>query len=595
MKLKSLKLKNFRSYQKEIKIEFEDITALIGRNDIGKSTILEALEIFFNNKTVKIDKKDLNINALDKVIEISCEFIDLQDEVIIDALAKTNLKEEYLLNSNGNLEIIKQFNIKGNTLKENIFIKANYPQNEELKDLILQNNTSLKKKAKPLDGYLDIDQRNNSELRKFIYGQTKNLILKEQNILLKNDSKNIYDSLSKEFPLFVLFQSDRASSDEDSEVQDPMKIAVKEAIDGVQDKLDAIMLEVQNRAKEIASKTLEKLQEFNKELAQELTPTFKEEPKWANIFKLSLETDQVPLNKRGSGVKRLILLSFFRAQAEKVSTEGEGRGVIYAIEEPETSQHPHHQKMLIDAFLEIVNNSDKHQVILTTHVPEIAKLIPIKNLRLVKFEEESKTVIFNEDRVYEEIILELGIHEKFENNSIDRLFCVEGPNDIECLSHLIEILKIPNREKLIFIPLGGGTLEQWVRNRYLQKLNLPETHLYDNDVSKYLESAKEVNLRTDGSKAFVTKRRELENYIPKDLLEKFFKISLPKINDTDDVPELIRERLAKKIKVGSKEKPLKISKIKQKINKNVAKMLTSDILNTSDSEGVTEIKSWFTS
>ena len=55
----------------------------------------------------------------------------------------------------------------------------------------------------------------------------------------------------------------------------------------------------------------------------------------------------VPVNKRGSGARRLILLSFFRAQAERAAG---GKEVIYAIEEPETSQHPDNQRALAEAL-----------------------------------------------------------------------------------------------------------------------------------------------------------------------------------------------------------------------------------------------------
>ena len=41
-------------------IPISNLTTFIGRNDIGKSTILEALENFFNNKLVQIDIDDLN-------------------------------------------------------------------------------------------------------------------------------------------------------------------------------------------------------------------------------------------------------------------------------------------------------------------------------------------------------------------------------------------------------------------------------------------------------------------------------------------------------------------------------------------------------
>ena len=49
MKIDSIKLKNFRGYRSETEINFNDLTVFVGKNDIGKSTILEALDIFFND------------------------------------------------------------------------------------------------------------------------------------------------------------------------------------------------------------------------------------------------------------------------------------------------------------------------------------------------------------------------------------------------------------------------------------------------------------------------------------------------------------------------------------------------------------------
>lgn len=49
MKLHSVKIENFRSYKDVIEVTFDNLTAFVGRNDIGKSTVLEALDIFFND------------------------------------------------------------------------------------------------------------------------------------------------------------------------------------------------------------------------------------------------------------------------------------------------------------------------------------------------------------------------------------------------------------------------------------------------------------------------------------------------------------------------------------------------------------------
>ena len=89
MKIESIKIKNFRSYKEEKVICFDDLTVLVGRNDIGKSTILEALDIFFNDGggVIKIDKTDLNIQASkngDNETVISVCFSELPESIIID-------------------------------------------------------------------------------------------------------------------------------------------------------------------------------------------------------------------------------------------------------------------------------------------------------------------------------------------------------------------------------------------------------------------------------------------------------------------------------------------------------------------------------
>lgn len=92
MILKKLILKNFRGYS-NIEIEFDNkLNVIIGKNDIGKSTILEALEIFFNNETVKIDISDYNVFATNNKMSIGCVFkIEKSKEYIIDTIP-TNLE-----------------------------------------------------------------------------------------------------------------------------------------------------------------------------------------------------------------------------------------------------------------------------------------------------------------------------------------------------------------------------------------------------------------------------------------------------------------------------------------------------------------------
>ena len=160
-------------------------------------------------------------------------------------------------------------------------------------------------------------------------------------------------------------------------------------------KFEQIATEVQAQLNDVAARTLEKLKEMHPELAESINPVIPsaDSLKWADVFKsVSISGDDgIPINKRGSGVKRLILLNFFRAEAERRKASNNIPSIIYAIEEPETSQHSEHQKKLIRAFQEL-SKSDKTQVIITTHSAPLVKELEFSNLRLVIDENGAKGI-----------------------------------------------------------------------------------------------------------------------------------------------------------------------------------------------------------
>jgi len=311
MKLKTLKLYNFRSYQGEIVIPFDDLTTLVGRNDVGKSSILDALGIFFEHPLCKFEAEDRCVSSEDcSKVRIGCIFNELPSELIIDANAKTTLADEFLLNEDNDLEIHKIF--KGTTKASiDVVAIAKHPTAENAKDLLLKKNPDLKKIAGKLGVLEQTDQRSNVALRKAIWNAIGDLQLERSKIPLnKEDAKTILEKLESHFPIYALFRADRPSNDSDAEVQDPMKIAVRQAMAELEPELEKIKDQVKERALEVASRTVDKLRDFDDSLANELKPIFQTEPKWDTIFKLSLiDADKIPLNKRGSGVRRLVLLS----------------------------------------------------------------------------------------------------------------------------------------------------------------------------------------------------------------------------------------------------------------------------------------------
>lgn len=392
MKLDQVIIENFRSYKNRITVDINDLTVFVGKNDIGKSTILEALDIFFNEGKglIKVDKDDINKESAlegNSDIIIGAVFSDLPASLIIDATNSTTLDDEYLLNKDGKLEIVKKFPNAG---KEKVFVKAHHPTNPNCSDLLLKKISDLKKL---MTDEMSCDDKTRSALiRKSIWDHySDNLDLQEIEIELgKLDEKNIWDQLKTCLPLYAIFQSDRKNSDGDNEIQDPMKLAVQEILkdQSLIDSLNQVAQKVEEKLQEVAGSTLEKLKEMNPEVANNLTPVIPSPGslKWADVFKnVSITGDQdIPINKRGSGVKRLILLNFFRAEAERRRNESAATAdMIYAIEEPETSQHPSHQSQLIEAFKALAK-ANNTQIMLTTHSPAIVKLLDFEHLKLIQ-------------------------------------------------------------------------------------------------------------------------------------------------------------------------------------------------------------------
>lgn len=563
MRLKTISIRGFRPFLDEVTIPIDDLTVFIGRNDVGKSSILEAIGVFLG--TVKIEPQDCNVYSQDKIIEITCEFDQIPQSIVLDATAQTTLEKEYLLTSRKTLKIKKRWDCSGSRPKEEVFICAYHPTLKGYNDLLTLTNSQLKTRLREIGiSEEGVDLRSNPAIRQAIWRSCPDLKLQEIDIPVNaSDAKSIWEQVSKLLPFYALFKSDRPSQDSDSEVQDPMKLAIQTALAEVRADLDRISEIVKEKALEIARRTHEQLRKFDDKLASELHPEFKQDPQWDKAFSICMQTeDGIPLNKRGSGIRRLVLISFFRAEAERRRVEHPERSIIYAIEEPETSQHPNNQKLLLSA-LEELSQEDGCQVLLTTHSPGLANLVPLNSLRYVEQVNRGQIrVRQGDDQVFQDIIASLGI---VPDQRVKILICVEGPTDVKALKHMSHILHttydsslpdLSTDSRVAFVVLGGGTLEHWVNEHYLRPLGLPEVHIYDSD-SQYQGACMTVNSRGDGSWAVQLSKKEIENYLHPDAIHRTLGISVS-FGDTDDVPSLVQSALAKQ---GRRFKESRIKKM----------------------------------
>lgn len=616
MKLKSIILENFRSFSARIKVDVGDLTALIGKNDAGKSTILEALEIFFNNSLVKIDPNDCNVFSQTKTVTIGCVFGEIPDKILLDSATLTNLSDEFLLNEDGDIEIHKVFDCSLKAPKSKNILVAKHPTLNNYQDLLVLKQAELKKRIKDLKIEGVLGNASMARMRRAIW-ETKSrdeLMLSMTEITLdKDNGTKIWDGLNKSFPLYALFQSDRSSKDSDDEVQDPMKIAVDEAIQSVQDQLEVIKQQVITKATEVAQRTLSQLQTIKPDLANQLSPKLISEPKWEG-FKLSLiGDDDIPINKRGSGARRLVLLSFFMAEAEKRKEDGGCSDVIYAIEEPETSQHPNHQELLVNTLIEL---SESCQVLLTTHVPALAGLLSVDSLRYITKENGQPVIQSGSDEVYKQICQDLGVlpypSDQIQANNIKVIVCVEGKHDISFLNNICRILRIqdpsvPDVEtdsRIIILPLGGSNLKTWAQNNFLRSFQIPEIHIYDRDDAnnpQYQSACDEVNNRGDNSWATLTSKREMESYLHPDAINTELSLTITAsdiVANNDNVPELIVNRIQSnpvhplRQKICRRQTPKeRKNEAKKLLNNQVVLCMTIAMLAQSDPQN--DIKSWF--
>ena len=78
MRLHTIQLKNFRCVTDQT-LTVNGVTALVGRNGAGKSTFLQALEVFYTNGAAKLSPEDFYDRCLEEPVEITLTWIGLSD------------------------------------------------------------------------------------------------------------------------------------------------------------------------------------------------------------------------------------------------------------------------------------------------------------------------------------------------------------------------------------------------------------------------------------------------------------------------------------------------------------------------------------
>lgn len=551
MQLEKVIIEGFRSYTDRRAIDIGQLTALIGANDIGKSTVLEALDAFFNDVADVQDKSTLNEG---KEFTIGCVFSGLPATINLDAGAETTLSAEYLLNANDKLEIYKVWKCTATKAEvERIYARSRAPGAAAANNLLFKKRDELRVIVDEMG--LEANKARNPDMRAAIYGHLEaegRLELQDQEIDLDRpkdktghleDARKIWKKLKdRHLPVYSLFKSEHVRGDKETAVRSPLDATLKAALKELEDELAPLAEQVEQKVRDTTKRTLDRLKRDYPEVAKNLVPDYKP-PSWSKAFDLDVlrGDDDVPLNKRGAGVRRLVVLAFFQAEAEKRRRDrADGPSVppvIYAVEEPETSQHPDFQRTIISALQALADAGD--QVLVTTHVPGLAELLPTHSIRFIDRVEGSTTPRIRNGGESAEVLQEaaqsLGVlPSAIPVQGAQVAVWVEGKSDVWVLDAFVqrfgEAGSLPEGidQGKIYYVIGesGDKLKAFINGEYLAALGLPQFYLLDSDKEAADHDGKPVpqevtdriavwENRKEGPPMALrrTRKREIENYL----------------------------------------------------------------------------------
>ena len=537
MKLKKLIIENYKGINNKIDITIHNFNCIVGKNDVGKSTILKAIDAFINDNGPTADDK--NIYNESNLISVEMQFDAEKQEVVFDETLPVTFEDEDFVNQEGLLSVKKTWDITNKTIKPEWYIYRKKYNDDDFSMLIEKDLKRLCQKYQ-LEPNQDEGNRGMRNLLRNFYNENDfgySYDYEKLQTTGQTRSKKIFDAIKQMLPNFEYFRADKSLSDSDTSVQKYFK-----------DKA-LTLLKTEIDTNDIESKIKEKIGESLGNITDKINSVLSENEQisaqidfdWAKListsFKCKQEEANIPLSSRGDGFRRITMMSYFEMLAEEKKAD---KDVIFGFEEPETFLHPGTQRLLYQKLHALMENG--YQVAITTHSPNIVAETNLSDIIFVT-KAENYQVFQNDNIDIKEIVEELGIKSDsgiisvFDN--VKCLFLVEGPDDIVAMKHLA--LEYKNNHKIehdfdelnvVLIPVGGcDSIKHWTNFNTITKLGKPYFIYLDSDkVSQAMDSPNMTKLVKYGyteQNCAVSRKREIENYIP----DSYYKTLNPPIND----------------------------------------------------------------
>ena len=439
MKISQIQIKGFRNF-KEVVVNIEEKTLIIGANDVGKTNLLYALRILLDRTLSEqdIEPQDSDFYAYEDTNEFSIvvKFVSVSENV--EARFKGAVSDDK--------EMFLAFEAK-------------------------RDNDTRQKKYEFLSGK-DVDSLEARAGRDY---------LKTLNIRYISSYRDLFSFIKREKNL--LMNEAKEARTESEEGSDKAKIT-----------------EVDTKIKEI-NKTIseiEYIQKATKGLNEELKELSFHHTSQEVIFsiggydvqnfidnaQLSSQVNGNTLSLGGDGRNNQIFMALWAAK-NKLDKDP-ALTTIFAVEEPEAHLHPHQQRKLA----EYLSSKIKSQVIITTHSPQILSMFsPNSIVRLYMRQSETKIASNGCSTVIDEALVDFGFRmsvlpaEAFFANVV---FLVEGPSEVTFYSTLGKKLFDIDRYNVSILGVSGIDFSPFVK--VLKALEIPFVIRTDNDIFKIPKS-----------------------------------------------------------------------------------------------------------
>ncbi|WP_318569897.1 ATP-dependent nuclease [Salinigranum marinum] len=468
MRLSGIQIKNFKSIERTQIESVSDLSVLVGKNDAGKSSLLEAIEMFLTEKG-KPTTNQFHMGTEDDII-ISALFSPVPDE-LADALDDS-------------------IEIPDNTLQ--ITRKWEYPDPRRSMAETYLGPDEVAIGADTLVG--EYDSLGKPDTRDFLWEYLPEpvYIPAERNVTEETTFKS--NTLIDQLLTPLLEESDalrQARKELESELNREVGAVQEQIEEGLVSRMDSIRhLELDTG-------------EIN--LGKAFTPSIRITDQYSEM--------SVPIDQRGSGVGSMLVLSLVETYRERHI----GEGYLLLFEEPGNWLHPEAKRRMLGALKQISTNGG--QVMLSTHSPEFIDRRGHGDVILVQ-RDAGRTSVRQIEEDYLSVIEELGAR----NSDIlqsDFVVYVEGSTDVQMLrvvadNHLSEA----DRARITIQHLGGSGNIRQCDPAELAEINRNFGFLLDSDRSSPDDSEKpyirDLREQCDTCESDVLirvlERREIENY-----------------------------------------------------------------------------------